>query len=86
MRSRVFYMVPALWCLAAPSLAAGSQASGPQASGPQVAEAANRVALVAEHLFPGGGDTGFTQAVAARRVGVTPQEHKPRPAPLPRRV
>jgi len=60
MRSRVFYMVPALWCLATPSLAAGTQ----------VAAAANRAAFAAERLYPGGDDTGFTPAVAVSLPGI----------------
>ncbi len=63
MRARVFYMVPALWCLATPSLAAG----------PAVAAAETNVTLGAgfaqssysEHLTPGDAGSGFTPALAA---------------------
>jgi hypothetical protein len=63
MRARVLYMVPALWCLATPSLAAG----------PAVAAAETNVTLGAgfaqssysEHLTPGDAGTGFTPALTA---------------------
>lgn len=62
MRARMFYMVPALWCLATPSLAAG----------PELAAAETNVTLGAgfaqssysEHLTPGSG------AIPALAAGV----------------
>lgn len=63
MRVRVFYMVPALWCLATPSLAAG----------PAVAAAETNVTLGAgfaqssysEHLTQGDADSGLNPALTA---------------------
>jgi hypothetical protein len=67
MRARVLYMVPALWCLATPSLAAG----------PTVAAAETNVALGAgfahssysEHLTP---DSGATPALTASAALLLP--------------
>jgi hypothetical protein len=67
MRARVLYMVPALWCLATPSLAAGSA----------VAAAETNVTLGAgfaqssysEHLTP---DSGFTPALTASAALLLP--------------
>lgn len=69
MRARVVYMVPALWCLATPSLAAGPDAAETQA----VATAETSVTLGAgfaqssysEHLTPGDAGAGFTPALTA---------------------
>jgi len=63
MRPRVIYMVPALWCLATPSLA----------TSPEMAAVENQVTLAAsfahtdyrEHLFPSNAETGITPDVTA---------------------
>ena len=61
MRARVLYMVPALWCLATPSLAAG-----PAVAETNVTLGAGFVqSSYSEHLTPGDADSGLTPALTA---------------------